>query len=387
MDLKSFISTAKIWRTAPARKPPFSALDILADDDGKELSSDPVDWNSIMIYGSEAGGKEDGNGGREVVMTKKDGTTFGYNTVPSQKDIDAVHTIYQDSLPVLKKKSSTLFWKKASLSSSASSPKATTSHQGTSAISNSTITRISTSATPYSTLPYNTTTNPVTITDSTWPPSQTQTGQPSACNNWYQAKQSDTCKSIVFKYSTWMYQNDFTAAWYPPWTYSVPVATNTEFSASPVQSGIATACQDYYIADETDTCESIVDSEGFLTEDQFVEWNPAVGTDCSDIKFRYYYCIWNGTSNPMPSTTTAEPSPVQTGITSSCKAWYKASDGDDCDLIPEQFGTFSKSDFLEWNPAVKSDCSGLVDGDFYCVAVPDTSNCIGNCFANSNYSI
>jgi hypothetical protein len=97
-----------------ARNHKFSALDILADDDGKELSSDPVDWNSIMIYGSEAGGKEDGNGGREVVMTKKDGTTFGYNIVPSQKDIDAVHTIYQDSLPVLKKKSSTLFWKKGS---------------------------------------------------------------------------------------------------------------------------------------------------------------------------------------------------------------------------------------------------------------------------------
>ncbi|CAG8236588.1 unnamed protein product [Penicillium salamii] len=295
----------------------------------------------------------------------------------------------------------------ASTSSSASSSKATTSRPGTSSISNSTITKNSTSATPYSTLSYNTTTNPVTITDSTWPPSQTQTGQPSACDNWYQAMQSDTCKSIVFKYSTWMDKEDFldwnpavgenctniyfgywycvgikpqvsnsnngsTAAWYPPWTYSVPEATNTDFSASPVQSGIATACQDYHIADETDTCKSIVDSEGFLTEDQFVEWNPAVGTDCSDIKSGYYYCIWNGTSNPMPSTTTVQPSPVQTGITSSCKAWYKASDGDDCDLIPEQFGTFSKSDFLKWNPAVKSDCSGLVDGDFYCVAIPDT---------------
>lgn len=85
---------------------------------------------------------------------------------------------------------------------------------------------------------------------------------------------------------------------------------------------------------KTDTCESIVSSEGFLTEDQFVEWNPAVGTDCSGIKLGYYYCIWNGTAMPMPSTTTVQPSPVQTGITSSCKAWYKASNGDDCDLIP-----------------------------------------------------
>ncbi|KAJ5313358.1 uncharacterized protein N7443_000242 [Penicillium atrosanguineum] len=275
-------------------------------------------------------------------------------------------------------------------STAASSTASTSSIGSSTVISTGTITANSTSATPYSTLSYNTTTNPVTITNSTWPPSQTQIGQPSYCDNWYQAKQGDTCKSIVFRYSTWMDQEDFldwnpavgenctsiyfgywycvgikpqvsnydngtTAAWYPTWTYTVPVATDTDFLPSPTQSGIATGCQDYYIADETDTCAGIVSSEGFLTEDQFIEWNPA-----------------NGTSLPMPSTTTVLPSPVQTGITSSCTAWYLASDGDDCDLIPEEFGTFSKSDFLNWNPAVQSDCSGLVIGDYYCVAIPDT---------------
>jgi len=59
--------------------------------------------------------------------------------------------------------------------------KTTTSGIRTSSLSNATITMNSTSATPYSTLSYNKTTNPVTITDSTWPPSQTQTGQPSDC--------------------------------------------------------------------------------------------------------------------------------------------------------------------------------------------------------------
>ncbi|CAG8122954.1 unnamed protein product [Penicillium salamii] len=97
-----------------ARERKFSALDILPNKFGEELKSDPIDWKSIMIYGSDANGKDDGNGGRAVVLTKKNGDTFGYNTAPSQKDIDAVHTLYQDSLPVLKKKSSTLFWKKGS---------------------------------------------------------------------------------------------------------------------------------------------------------------------------------------------------------------------------------------------------------------------------------
>lgn len=59
-------------------------------------------------------------------------------------------------------------------SSSASVSTSTPSTTGT-------ITSNSTATTPYSTLTYNTTTDPVTITDSTWPPTQTQSGQPSYC--------------------------------------------------------------------------------------------------------------------------------------------------------------------------------------------------------------
>ncbi|KAF3384739.1 LysM domain-containing protein [Penicillium rolfsii] len=272
---------------------------------------------------------------------------------------------------------------------------------------NSTIaTSTTTTATPYSTLSYNVTTNPVTITQATWPPTQTQPGQPSYCINWYQALQNDDCDSIVSKYSTWMDLNDFldwnpavgenctavyygywycvgiqpqttwvnngsaTSMWYPSWTYIAPPAMNTTFVPSPVQTGIASDCQEYYITEDGDDCTNITSSLGFLTEEQFIEWNPAVGTDCSGIETDYYYCVWNGTSLPLPSVAHVLPSPVQTGIISSCTAWYQADDEDTCDLIVEIFGTFSKSDFLSWNPALESDCSGLAVGDYYCVAVP-----------------
>ena len=113
-----------------------------------------------------------------------------------------------------------------SSSGPASSSKVTSSPNGTSSISNATITGNSTSATPYSTLSYNKTSNPVTITDSTWPPPRLRAASlkhvsaPIAIakmvtpadlavgNNWYQAKLSDTCKSIVLKYSTWMNKGD-----------------------------------------------------------------------------------------------------------------------------------------------------------------------------------
>lgn len=79
----------------------------------------------------------------------------------------------------------------------------------------------------------------------------------------------------------------------------------------------------------------------------------------------------NGTL-PLPSVTTVAPTATQTGIVSSCVAWYRADSGDTCDIISEIFGTFSKAQFLQWNPAVLSDCSGLVIGDYYCVAIPST---------------
>lgn len=79
----------------------------------------------------------------------------------------------------------------------------------------------------------------------------------------------------------------------------------------------------------------------------------------------------NGTL-PLPSVATAAPASTQTGITPDCVSWYRADSGEDCDLVVKMFGTFSAEDFLKWNPAVKSDCSGFKTGNYYCVAIPST---------------
>ncbi|OGE50354.1 hypothetical protein PENARI_c017G08337 [Penicillium arizonense] len=170
----------------------------------------------------------------------------------------------------------------------------------TPATSNSSISATNTTTTLYSTLSYNTTSDPVTITDSEWPPIQTQTGQPSYCNNWYQANQVDDCSSIVFNNNTWMDAEDFlelnpaVATDLNELQYncdflivslmdiSAPAAMKATFVASATLAGIATDCQEYYITEDGDTCESI------------------------------------------------------TGIVSTCTARYQADDGDDCDLIVEK---------------------------------------------------
>lgn len=117
-----------------------------------------------------------------------------------------------------------------------------------------------------------------------------------------------------------------------------------------------------------DTCDSITSMLGYLGASEFQNWNS--GVDCRDITVGDYYCVADyGSALPLPSTVSTLPSPVQSGITPSCKAWYLATSGDTCSLIPQYFGTFSESDFISWNPAVGgTTCGGLVVGDYYCVA-------------------
>jgi hypothetical protein len=78
-------------------------------------------------------------------------------------------------------------------------------------------------------------------------------------------------------------------------------------------------------------------------------------------------------SLPLPSVTTAAPVATQPGIIDTCTKWYRADNGEDCDTIVQIFmETFTKDLFLQWNPAVGSDCTGLIVDDFYCVGIPET---------------
>lgn len=96
----------------------------------------------------------------------------------------------------------------------------------------------------------------------------------------------------------------------------------------------------------------------YITKDQFFAWNPALNGNCDGIWAGYYYCVANidSSSPPMP-TVTAKPSTVAGGTPDSCTAWYNTTVGDTCDRVALQFGSFSKADFISWNPIVGPDCS------------------------------
>ncbi|KAL8847058.1 MAG: hypothetical protein Q9221_007877 [Calogaya cf. arnoldii] len=235
-------------------------------------------------------------------------------------------------------------------------------------------------------------------------PSPTQSGLVTTCKSFYKVQDGDYCEKIVSSYGTFSLADFYT--WNPaigtncgslfvgyyvcvgvPGTPTTrPTTTSTRASATstgptPTQSGIISSCTKYYKTVSGDTCEVISNKFGLFSISEFITWNPAVQTDCSQLYLDYYYCIAvpgtpttrSTTSTTKPtSTASSGPSPTQSGISTSCTKYYKTVSGDTCQVISDRHGTFSVAQLITWNPAVKSDCSQLFLDYYYCIAIPGT---------------
>ncbi|KAM5467393.1 hypothetical protein MauCBS54593_005361 [Microsporum audouinii] len=90
-------SFARYWRSSASDYLPLTDIQVLAD------STTNVDWESIMIYPSGAGGKgsaSPGNDERMAVLTKPDGSLIPINLKPSARDIAALKKLYSYKSPV-----------------------------------------------------------------------------------------------------------------------------------------------------------------------------------------------------------------------------------------------------------------------------------------------
>lgn len=248
-----------------------------------------------------------------------------------------------------------------------------------------------------------------------WPPKETQPGQPGHCIDWHLVGVTETCQTILNRFSS-LTINDFldwnpsllddcsgltigyfvcvriqprnsltltfnptgpaeipdSTAWIPP-TPLPPV--NTSFTASPTQGPLPTSCTNYYLSQDGDRCDNVLNEMPQMSREQFFAWNPFLNGHCDGLWSGVYYCIWNvdDGSKPDPSTLTEKPQNAPLDTTSNCVRWYKATGGDTCEIIVAMFGRFKYSDFVGWNPSVGSDCAGNQDDRYYCVAVPGTS--------------
>lgn len=248
----------------------------------------------------------------------------------------------------------------------------------------------------------------------TYPPKETQAGQPSYCIDWHLVGLGETCQTVVNRYSTltmdnlldwnpdllddcsglqinyWLCiriqpQSSLTLTFLPPsdpvkipdsTAYTPPTfpTAGTSFTPTPTQGALPTNCLAYYQAQDGDRCDNVLANYPMITREQFFAWNSFLASNCDGMWAGYFYCVWAGAadSRPEPPTVTTRPTAAAPSITAGCKAWYYASGGDDCELIVEIFGRFSLGDFVGWNPSVSNDCSGIQDDVYYCVAVPGT---------------
>ncbi|KAK1758814.1 LysM domain-containing protein [Echria macrotheca] len=291
--------------------------------------------------------------------------------------------------------------------------------RSSSSTSSPSTTSMPTVTTPYSTrypVTNQTIVQPTYSTD--WPPTQTQAGQPQYCSQWHLVQPGETCNGIIGEYITWMSPEDF-YAWnpainsvdcsglyvmywvcvgiqpqtqyelpyetgpanatieIPPYFTWTPTPTPTEspvFKPTPTQGALPSNCNAYVQAQAGDTCRTILATYTFITEAQFFEWNPFLNGNCDGLWQSYWYCVmaFDWSSLPLPATETTTPSPVPTDTTPECRAWYLATGTDDCAFIASIFGTFSRDQFIAWNPSVGTECQSIRRDMYYCVAIPGT---------------
>lgn len=143
-----------------------------------------------------------------------------------------------------------------------------------------------------------------------------------------------------------------------------PTPTNGIATPSPVQSGMVTNCNKFYLVKSGDGCWAISNDNGIST-DQFAAWNPSVGVDCKGLFPNNYVCVGvvgSTTTKPTTSSTTVKttpkptptngvntPSPIQTGMVTNCNKFYLVKSGDGCWDIATNAG-ITTDQFASWNP-------------------------------------
>ncbi|EHK22021.1 uncharacterized protein TRIVIDRAFT_124493, partial [Trichoderma virens Gv29-8] len=151
-------------------------------------------------------------------------------------------------------------------------------------------------------------------------------------------------------------------------TTSKPTTTSKStgiITPTPTQSGMVKNCNKFYDVRAGDGCAVIASSQQ-IDLSSFYKWNPAVKTDCSGLQASVYVCI--GTVATATTSSITTPTPTQSGMVSGCTKFYDVHAGDGCSAIANS-QHISLSSLYKWNPAVKTDCSGLQASVYICIGV------------------
>ncbi|KAL2814000.1 hypothetical protein BJX63DRAFT_442661 [Aspergillus granulosus] len=207
-------------------------------------------------------------------------------------------------------------------------------------------------------------------------PTPTQPGMIADCNRFQEVVSGDTCASIA--------QGAVGAT-------ATMITTTTKMgngiaTPTPILPGMVGNCDAFYLVKLGDGCAAIASSKG-ISLAQLYAWNTNLGTGCMGLWAEYYVCVLivgvlpTTTMKTTTRTTTttrmttmqgngvATPTPIQPGMTTSCKKFYKVVSGDQCGMIASKAG-ITLANFLRWNLGVGGNaCLLLWLGYYVCIGV------------------
>lgn len=165
----------------------------------------------------------------------------------------------------------------------------------------------------------------------------------------------------------------------PGYTPPSPSPTDSPTPPAPTHSGEPPNCNKWHVVEDGDTCETVPAKYG-ITKKQFLAWNPAVSSDCTEnFWLGQAYCVGvsSSTTEPPTPTTTSDgpqvPTPTQPGnAVSACNDYGEAQDGDTCGIFADRHD-ISLQQLYTWNKLLKEDGSGCANsfwaGYWYCIGV------------------
>ncbi|KAL3954153.1 hypothetical protein ACCO45_012109 [Purpureocillium lilacinum] len=207
----------------------------------------------------------------------------------------------------------------------------------------------------------------------------TQPGLAENCDKFHKVVDGDSCDDIEAKagishaqFAKWnpyingkcsnLWLDYYVCVHVPGATTTAPGPKPTDDGHSPTQPGIAKNCDKYHKIVSGDQCDAI-ESQNKITHEQFLKWNPAIDSNCSNLLIDFYVCV-----HVPGAPVTGGPQPQMPNLDPKCKKYHKVGDGEGCYEINKNAG-ITLDQFRKWNPTVDARCSNLWAGYYVCVGV------------------
>ena len=139
-------------------------------------------------------------------------------------------------------------------------------------------------------------------------------------------------------------------------TFVTEPTADSSFMPTPSHGPMPSNCRVYHQAEADQNCNDIVNEYGYISQEQFLDWNPALNGNCNGLWLDTWYCVGAFDELPLPAHETTKPTSgfIPLGYPQDCTRWYFVTGPETCESIAAMFGMFTESEFVSWNPTVSS---------------------------------